>query len=49
MFKFGKVARQQIWDDVVDYNIVASSTVHLRMQQWKNYYKKLSYRLETGR
>ena len=33
--KFCKVMRQHIWSEVTDY-IIDSSTVHCRMQQWKN-------------
>ena len=39
-FIFRKVVRQQIWGDVINF-IPVFSAVHLRMQQWKNYYKNV--------
>ena len=36
LYKFHKLMWLQIWDKEVVF-ILASSTVHVRMQRWKNY------------
>ena len=43
-----KVVHWQIWGMVVDFRI-RSVVVNFCLQQWKNYYKKLSCRRETAR
>jgi len=47
-FNFRNVVQRQIWGEVV-HAVPAFSAVHLRMRQWKNDYKKLSYCWETVR
>jgi len=37
VFEFRKVVHQQIWGEVVILSNFCSSTVHLRMHEWKNF------------